>query len=79
MSGVSVVMMERWDAEDTLRLIEEHRVTHTHMVATMFHRLLQLPPDLPEPLPESVRQALRVPGRREALEAAHFPPADASR
>ncbi len=40
--------------------------------------LLQLPPDLPEPLPESVRQALRVPGRREALEAAHFPPADAS-
>ena len=29
--------------EETLRLIERHRVTHTHMVATMFHRLLQLP------------------------------------
>jgi long-chain acyl-CoA synthetase len=42
-SGVTVVMMERWDAEETLRLIHEHRVTHTHMVATMFHRLLQLP------------------------------------
>ncbi len=44
-SGVTVVMMERWDAEETLRLIAEHRVTHTHMVATMFHRLLQLPPE----------------------------------
>ena len=26
-----------------MRLIERHRVTHTHMVATMFHRLLALP------------------------------------
>jgi long-chain acyl-CoA synthetase len=38
-------MMERWDAEETLRLIDKHRITHTHMVATMFHRLLQLPPE----------------------------------
>src|SRR5262245_23570925 len=36
--------------------------------------LSQVSTDLPEPLPESVRHALRVPGRREALEAAHFPP-----
>jgi long-chain acyl-CoA synthetase len=36
-------MMDRWDAEETLRLIEEYAITHTHMVATMFHRLLQLP------------------------------------
>ena len=42
-SGATVVMMERWDAEETLRLMQRHRVTHTHMVATMFHRLLQLP------------------------------------
>ena len=42
-SGVGVVMMDKWDAEETLRLIEAHRCTHTHMVATMFHRLLQLP------------------------------------
>ncbi len=40
--GIPVVLMDRWDAEDTLRLVEEHRVTHTHMVPTMFHRLLQL-------------------------------------
>jgi long-chain acyl-CoA synthetase len=42
-AGVGVVMMDRWDPEETLRLIEEYRITRTHMVATMFHRLLQLP------------------------------------
>jgi long-chain acyl-CoA synthetase len=42
-AGVGVVMMDRWDAEETLRLIERYRITHTHMVATMFHRLLALP------------------------------------
>jgi long-chain acyl-CoA synthetase len=43
MLGAGVVLMERWDAEDTLRLIEAHRITHTHLVPTMFHRLLALP------------------------------------
>jgi len=47
-SGATVVMMERWDAEETLRLTQQHRVTHTHMVATMFHRLLQLPEETRE-------------------------------
>ncbi len=42
-SGAGIVMMDRWEAEETLRLIEEHKITHSHMVATMFHRLLQLP------------------------------------
>ena len=42
-SGVGIVMMDRWDAEETLALIEQHKITHTHMVATMFHRLLTLP------------------------------------
>ena len=41
-AGVGVVLMDGWDAEETLRLVERHRVTHTHMVPTMFHRLLQL-------------------------------------
>ncbi len=45
-SGVGVVLMDKWDAEETLRLIEAHRCTHTHMVATMFHRLLQLPEEV---------------------------------
>ncbi|MDQ3146625.1 MAG: AMP-binding protein, partial [Actinomycetota bacterium] len=41
-----VVLMDGWDAEETLRLVEAHRVTHTHMVPTMFHRLLALPEDV---------------------------------
>jgi long-chain acyl-CoA synthetase len=45
-AGVGVVFMDKWDAEETLRLIESHGITHTHMVATMFHRLLQLPDEV---------------------------------
>ncbi len=41
--GVGTVLMDKWDAEKALQLIERHRITHTHMVATMFHRLLSLP------------------------------------
>ncbi|HEY2814574.1 MAG TPA: AMP-binding protein [Acidimicrobiales bacterium] len=46
--GATVVLMEHWDAEQTVRLIDTHRVTHTHMVPTMFHRLLSLPDDVRE-------------------------------
>lgn len=42
-SGVGVVLMNKWDAELTLNLVQKFGVTHTHMVATMFNRLLQLP------------------------------------
>jgi len=45
-SGVPIVFMDRWDPEETLRLIHEQQVTHCHMVATMFHRLLQLPDEV---------------------------------
>ncbi len=44
--GVPIVMMDGWAAEPTLALIEQHGVTHTHMVPTMFHRLLSLPDDV---------------------------------
>jgi long-chain acyl-CoA synthetase len=44
--GVGTVLMERWEPEETLRLIERHSITHTHMVPTMFHRLLSLPDDV---------------------------------
>ncbi|HKJ23193.1 MAG TPA: AMP-binding protein, partial [Myxococcota bacterium] len=45
-SGVGVVMMDGWDAVRALELVARHGVTHTHMVPTMFHRLLALPEDL---------------------------------
>lgn len=42
-AGVGCVLMDKWDAEETLRLIAEHRITHMHVVPTMLHRMLQLP------------------------------------
>jgi long-chain acyl-CoA synthetase len=41
--GASVVIMERFDAEDVLAAIERHHVTHSQFVPTMFIRLLRLP------------------------------------
>ncbi len=41
--GHTVVLMDKWDGEKMLELIERHRVTHSHMVPTQFHRLLALP------------------------------------
>lgn len=42
-SGVPILMMERFDPVHALSLIAKFRVTHTHMVSTMFKRLLALP------------------------------------
>ena len=44
--GHRVVLMDRWDPEEMLSLIEKYRVTHTHMVPTQFRRLLALPADV---------------------------------
>ncbi len=41
--GVPIVVMDHWDPVEALRLVERHGITHTHMVPTMFHRLLALP------------------------------------
>jgi long-chain acyl-CoA synthetase len=42
-AGGSVVIMERFDPEECLALIERHRVTHSALVPTLFVRLLRLP------------------------------------
>jgi long-chain acyl-CoA synthetase len=41
-----IVLEPRFDPEDLLQLIERHRVTHMHMVPTMFVRLLRLPDEV---------------------------------
>jgi long-chain acyl-CoA synthetase len=41
--GEGLVIMERFDPEETLRLIERYRVRTGYMVPTQFHRLLRLP------------------------------------
>jgi long-chain acyl-CoA synthetase len=45
-AGAGVVLMDGWSAMETLRLLEAHRITHTHMVPTMFHRLLSMPAEV---------------------------------
>jgi long-chain acyl-CoA synthetase len=44
--GQGLVIMPRFDPEEALRLIEEHRVTTAYMVPTQFVRLLRLPEDV---------------------------------
>lgn len=41
--GQTLVMMDKWDAEQTLQLIDSQKITTAHMVPTMFHRMLSLP------------------------------------
>ncbi|HVB93131.1 MAG TPA: acyl-CoA synthetase [Acidimicrobiales bacterium] len=41
--GHTIVLMDKWDPEEMLRLIEKYKVTSSHMVPTQFHRLLALP------------------------------------
>ena len=45
-NGAPVVVMPRWDDTHVLRLIQERGIRHTHMVPTMFVRLLRLPEDI---------------------------------
>lgn len=42
-AGGTLVLQPRFEAEDLLRLIERHKVSHMHMVPTMFVRLIKLP------------------------------------
>jgi long-chain acyl-CoA synthetase len=67
-SGAGVVTMERWDPEEALRLIEAHRISHTHMVPTMFVQLLKLP--------QEVRDRYDVSSLRHVLHGAAPCPVD---
>ncbi|MEM8825513.1 MAG: AMP-binding protein, partial [Pseudomonadota bacterium] len=41
--GGTIIIMSRFDPERFLALVEEHRVTHSQLVPTMFVRMLKLP------------------------------------
>ena len=43
--GGTVIMMERFDPEDSLRFIEQYKVTSAQWVPTHFVRMLKLPPE----------------------------------
>jgi len=67
----TVVCMDKWDAEETLRLIERYGCSHTHMVPTQFIRMLQLPDD--------VKQRYDVSAMKWAIHAAAPCPVDTKR
>jgi long-chain acyl-CoA synthetase len=41
-----IVLQSKFDPEETLAAIQQHRITHAVMVPTMFVRLLKLPPEV---------------------------------
>jgi long-chain acyl-CoA synthetase len=45
-AGQTLILVDRWDPEKALQLIEQYQVTTGFMVPTMFHRLLALPDDV---------------------------------
>jgi long-chain acyl-CoA synthetase len=46
--GGTTVVMEKFDPEETLRLIQGHGITHGQFVPTMFVRMLKLPREIRE-------------------------------
>ncbi len=60
--GGTVVVMEHFDAEQYLELVEKYRITHSQLVPTMFVRMLKLPPE--------VRSSYDVSSLRCAIHAA---------
>ncbi|SNR95663.1 fatty-acyl-CoA synthase [Haloechinothrix alba] len=69
--GGTVVVMEKFDAEQTLALIERYQVTATQVVPTMFVRMLKLDDD--------VREKYDVSSLKVAIHAAAPCPVDVKR
>ncbi|MEO8816284.1 MAG: acyl-CoA synthetase [Mycobacterium sp.] len=69
--GATVVMMEKFDAENALRLIQQYRITHSQWVPTMFIRMLKLQ--------RQVRESYDVSSLRCAVHAAAPCPVEVKR
>jgi long-chain acyl-CoA synthetase len=69
--GGTVVMMERFDAEQALKMIEKYHVTHSQWVPTMFVRMLKLP--------EEARKAYDLSSLKIAVHAAAPCPVEVKR
>lgn len=66
--GGTSVVMEHYDSEAALQLIEQYRITHSQWVPTMFVRMLKLP--------EEVREKYDVSSLKYAIHAAAPCPVD---
>jgi long-chain acyl-CoA synthetase len=42
-SGGTAIIMEKFDPEQYLQLVNQHRITHSQLVPTMFSRMLKMP------------------------------------
>jgi long-chain acyl-CoA synthetase len=60
--GGTIILMEHFDAEETLALIQRYHVTHAQFVPTMFVRMLKLP--------EEIRRRFDLTSLRAAIHAA---------
>ncbi len=69
--GNTVVLTDKWSPEDTLQKIDRYKVTCSHMVPTMFHRLLALP--------EEVRNSYDMSSLRNMVHAAAPCPVETKR
>jgi acyl-CoA synthetase (AMP-forming)/AMP-acid ligase II len=70
-TGGTVVVMEHFDAEEYLQLVERYRVTHSQLVPTMFIRMMKLP--------EEVRRRYDVSSIKVAIHAAAPCPVEVKR
>jgi fatty-acyl-CoA synthase len=70
-AGGTVIMMEKFDAQRAMELIEQHHVTHSQWVPTMFVRLLSLPAE--------VRSRFDLSSHRLAIHAAAPCPVEVKR
>ncbi len=61
-AGGTVIVMEKFDALESLKLIDKYKATHSQWVPTMFVRMLKLP--------EEDRQGLDMSSQRIAIHAA---------
>jgi acyl-CoA synthetase (AMP-forming)/AMP-acid ligase II len=66
--GGTSIIMESFDAEEFLHLVENHKVTHSQLVPTMFVRMLKLP--------DEVRSRYDLSSLRSAVHAAAPCPID---
>ena len=66
--GGTAVIMQKFDAEQALKLIEQHQITHSQWVPTMFNRLLSLP--------QAVRDGADLSSLQYAIHAAAPCPVD---
>jgi long-chain acyl-CoA synthetase len=60
--GAPIIVMPRWDAAQALELIMEREIGQSHLVPTMFSRLLRLP--------EETRAAFHAPALRRVVHGA---------